>query len=258
MPRRARVDVAGAFHHVTNRGNHGGEIFRDDVDRADFLDQLAAATARQGWRCHGYCLMDDHFHLLLETPEANLARGMQWLAAVVTQRFNRHHGLVGHLFQGRYHAVLIQRQSHLLEALRYIALNPVRATMVVEAGDWPWSHHRAFAGLAPAPPWLTSGWFWDQLGSDETAAQAAYRSFIAEGRGQTQEQMTPWLQARRRGRPWGRKAGGPDLAALAASGQPAGDWMRQAQAEGYSQTAIARAAGLSQASVNRRLRTPSE
>ena len=258
MPRAMRADYAGAFHHVTNRGNHGAEVFRGDEDRRGFLAQLAAVIARQGWRCHGYCLMDNHYHLLLETPDANLARGMQWFAAGLSQRFNRRHGLAGHLFQGRYSAVVIERESHLLEAVRYIALNPVRAAMVADAADWPWSHHRALAGLTEAPDWLTRIWLWEQLATDESAAQTAYRRFVGEGRGLGPERMTPWLA---RTSPSGRARRGDavtlDSAALtdlAASANDVAEWLPRARALGYSQAAIARAGGLSQATVSRLLR----
>ena len=256
MGRPMRADFAGAFHHVTNRGNYEQVIFRDDADRAGFLACLASAVARQGWRCHGYCLMDNHFHLLLETPEANLARGMQWFAAVWTRRHNRRHGLTGHLFQSRYHSVVIEQDSHLLEAVRYIALNPVRAGMVARAEDWPWSHHRALAGLTPVSDWLTCRWLWAHWHLEEEKAQAVYRQFVAEGRQLAPERQRPWLAP---------AAALPEPAALAqlralaaAAGRDRG-WMRQAHRDmGYSQTLIAEAAGVHVATVKRVLRRKSQ
>ena len=255
MPRPQRADYAGAFQHVTNRGNHGGDIFCDDTDRQNFLNQLAAALARQEWRCHAYCLMGNHYHLLLETPDANLARGMQWFSAVLTQRFNRRHGLRGHLFQGRYKSVRIKTDSHLLQAVRYIALNPVRAGMAEGAENWLWSHHCALAGLAAAPGWLTTDWIWAQLAANEADAQAAYRQFVAEGRYLGPQAQTPWLEAGR------ENTRANSLAALRAQAAAAGDdwrWMRAAYHEhGFSLRLIAQAAGVSRMAVSRELQRPS-
>ena len=147
MARPLRLEYEGAVYHVTSRGNARDEIFLGDVDRAQFLETLGDAIRRHGWICHAYCLMTNHYHLLIETPEAGLSRGMQLLNGVYTQWFNRRHQRVGHLFQGRFKAVLVEKESHLLELARYVVLNPVRAGMVRSVRDCP--------GAATAPPPVT-------------------------------------------------------------------------------------------------------
>ena len=130
MARPLRIEFPGALYHVTSRGNARQRVFRDDEDREMFLATLAWVVERFGWRCHAYCLMDNHIHLLIETPQPNLSRGMRQLNGVYTQPFNRRHRKVGHLFQGRFKAVLVEKERYLLELARYIVLNPVRAKMV--------------------------------------------------------------------------------------------------------------------------------
>jgi REP element-mobilizing transposase RayT len=132
MARPLRVQYAGAAYHVTSRGNAGSSIFKDDKDRLTLLKVLKDVNDRYHWFCHAYCLMDNHYHLVIETPDGNLSRGMRHLNGVYTMRFNRDHQRVGHVFQGRYKAILIQKESHLLEVCRYVVLNPVRAGMVQE------------------------------------------------------------------------------------------------------------------------------
>ena len=126
MARPLRPEFPGAVYHLTSRGNARQPVFLDDADREAFLATLAEAAGRWGWLCHAHCLMTNHYHLLVETPRPTLARGMRDLNGVYTQRFNRRHGRPGHLFQGRYTAVLVERESHLLELCRYVVLNPVR------------------------------------------------------------------------------------------------------------------------------------
>ena len=125
MARPLRIEYPG-----TARGNARMPIFEDDADRAGFLDLVEAATTRFNWRCYAYCLMDNHYHLLVETIDGNLAVAMRHINGVYTQQFNRTHHRVGHLFQGRFKSVLVDQNSYLLELCRYIVLNPVRAGMV--------------------------------------------------------------------------------------------------------------------------------
>jgi putative transposase len=121
-----RHEYPGAVYHLTSRGNARQKIFLDDTDRKKFLDVLSQAVSRYGWLCHAYSLMDNHYHLLVETPKGNLSIGMRQLNGIYTQAFNRRHRRVGHLFQGRYKAILVQKQAHLLELCRYVVLNPLR------------------------------------------------------------------------------------------------------------------------------------
>jgi putative transposase len=139
MPRPPRIQVAGGLYHVTSRGNRRQAIFHDDDDRRWFLMLRHRVTQRWGWRLHAYCLMTNHFHLLVETPERNLSSGMQRLKSGYAGYFNERHSLVGHLFQQRFGSRLIEGEEHLSETLRYIALNPVRAGLCAHPAEWPWS-----------------------------------------------------------------------------------------------------------------------
>jgi len=181
MARRPRVEFPGAIHHVTGRGNAGRRIYRDDADKRRFLELLAQVAERRAWLCHAYCLMDNHYHLLVETVAANLGVGMQWLNGTYAQAFNRSAGRSGHLFQGRYHATLVKRDAHLLEAARYIVLNPVRAFLCDGAYEWEWSSYRGTAGDASAGPPLTTALVLSQFGGRPEIARARYRAFVAAG-----------------------------------------------------------------------------
>ena len=141
MARPLRIEYPGALYHVTARGNARQRIYNDSKDCQAFLDLLGKLSDRYHWLCHAYCLMTNHYHLLLETPEGNLAEGMRQLNGIYTQAFNRRHHKVGHVFQGRYHAILVDKDCYLLEVARYIVLNPVRAKMVKEAQAYLWSSY---------------------------------------------------------------------------------------------------------------------
>ena len=140
------------------------------------------------WVCHAYCLMDNHYHVVVETPEANLFRGMRQLNGVYTQRFNRQHNRVGHVFQGRYKAIHVEKDSYLLELARYVVLNPVRAGMVGSAKDWPWSSYGATASQTAPPAFLDVDWVLAAFGRRKSKAVEGYRQFVAEGKGQP----SPW------------------------------------------------------------------
>src|SRR5690348_15741607 len=154
MARALRTDFAGALHHVTSRGNEKRPIFFDDDDRLTFLKFLGEAVRRFGWSLTAYVLMTNHFHHVIQTPEANLSRGMHWLNTTYVCWFNRRHNRSGHLYQGRFKAVLIEKDTYFMEVLRYVALNPVRAGMVPRPEDYRWSSYRATVGLEHAPEWL--------------------------------------------------------------------------------------------------------
>ena len=190
MARPLRIEFPGALYHVTSRGNARQKVFRDDEDRETFLATLAAVVERFGWHCHAYCLMDNHFHLLLETPEPNLSRGMRQLNGVYTQRFNRRHRKVGHLFQGRFKAIVVDKDAYLLELARYIVLNPVRARRVKAPERYPWSSYRAMLGLAPVPAALMTDWVLEQFAATRAVARRRYRDFVCAGIGGA----SPWAQ----------------------------------------------------------------
>jgi REP element-mobilizing transposase RayT len=183
MTRPLRIEYAGAVYHITSRGNEKKAVFRDDQDRINFLNVLQHVNKRYHWICHAYCLMDNHYHLLIETPDGNLSLGMRQLNGVYTQLFNKRHQRTGHLFQGRYKSILIQKDSHLLEVCRYVVLNPVRARVVERPEAWKWSSYRATAGHETPAPCLTVDWVLGQLGRKRTTAEQEYRQFVAWGIG---------------------------------------------------------------------------
>jgi len=164
MARPLRIEYDGALYHVTSRGNDRKPIFKDENDRDLYLAILAQVTHRFHWICHAYCLMRNHYHLVIETPDGNLSKGMRQLNGVYTQAHNRRHHRVGHLFQGRFKGILIQKESHYLEVCRYVVLNPVRAKAVKHPREWPWSSYRATGGLAPVPRCLTADELLSQFG----------------------------------------------------------------------------------------------
>jgi putative transposase len=158
MSRPLRIELAGGLYHITSRGAGREDIYRSDADRAMWLDLFGEVCVRFNWVCHAWCQMTNHYHLVVETAEGNLSAGMRQLNGVYTQGFNRRHRRVGHVFQGRYKAILVEKNTHLLELARYVVLNPVRARMVTEPAGWPWSSYHAMIGAAPIPPWLRTGW----------------------------------------------------------------------------------------------------
>ncbi len=149
MGRPTRVQAADAIYHVTARGTGPSVIFREGDDRRAFLALLATVVSRYSWECYAYCLMNTHYHLLLRTPEANIAAGMHQLNSCYARSFNRRHGRVGALFQSRYHAVLVETEEHAWSIVRYLALNPVRAGLCARPEEWPWSSYSELVGAAP-------------------------------------------------------------------------------------------------------------
>lgn len=183
MARPLRIEFPGALYHVTARGDQRGAIYRDDTDRYIWLEVLGLVCARFHFVVHSYCQMTNHYHFLVETVEGNLADGMRQLNGIFSQRFNQRHDLRGHVFQGRYHAVLVQKEAHLLELARYIVLNPMRAGMVSSLDAWHWSSHHNMLNSVGAPAWLNTDWLLGQFGVASVDASAAYRQFISEGAG---------------------------------------------------------------------------
>lgn len=185
MSRPLRIELAGGLYHVTSRGDRCEAIYRDDQDRREWLTLLGEVCRRFNWRCHAYCEMTNHYHFVVETPDANLSRGMRQLNGVYTQATNRRHRLTGHLFQGRFKAILVDRDAYLLQLARYVVLNPVRAGRVGTPADWPWSSFRATAGLEPAPAWLESEWTLGQFAGERPRAEASFAAFVSQGIGQS-------------------------------------------------------------------------
>jgi len=181
MARPLRIEFEGAVYHITSRGNAKQDIYLGRTDRIEFLKLLEETTRRFHWICHAYCLMNNHYHLLIETPLGNLSRGMRHLNGVYTQAFNNRHGRIGHLFQGRYKSILVERETHLLELTRYIVLNPVRAGFVQAPELWPWSSYRATAGFEKKPEFLETTWLLSQFDDDPRQAMSDYRAFVAAG-----------------------------------------------------------------------------
>ena len=183
MPRTARLIVPGAIYHITARGDRHQPIYRDDMDRQNWLRVFGDVCQRHTWRIHAFCQMGNHYHLVAELPEPNLSIGMRDLNGLYTQRFNCRHAGNGHVFQGRFHSGIVHRQAHLLESIRYVILNPVRAGLVATPGGWPWSSYAMTCDKAKAPPWLETGWL-AQFGERREDAVVAFRRFIAEGMNQ--------------------------------------------------------------------------
>jgi REP element-mobilizing transposase RayT len=184
------LEYPGALWHVTSRGNERKAVFADDDDCGRFVEILGETVMWAGWRLHAYVLMGNHYHLLVETPDPTLSRGMRQLNGVYTQYFNFRHRRSGHLFQGRFKGILVEKDAHLTEMIRYIVLNPVRAKLCRSAKDWRWSSYWATAGLAQTPAWLHTAWTWRCFSLRSRAAgQAGYRAHVNGRRG---EEYRPW------------------------------------------------------------------
>ncbi len=192
MPRKPRVEYAGAVYHVMCRGNGGQSIYLDDADRRTYLTTLGEACERCGWRVHAFVMMGNHYHLLLETPEPNLVAGMKWLQGTYTQRFNARHRRWGHLFQGRYKAIPVHaEETGYWEAIStYIHLNPLRAGLLGSKGadlvQYGWSSYPGYVRPSGRPPWLRVDRVLGamQLG-DGVAGRNAYRQYIKKRAAET-------------------------------------------------------------------------
>lgn len=183
MARPIRIEFSGALYHVTARGDRREAIYEDDDDRRAFLKVLGQVVEDFNWICHAYCLMTNHYHLVIETPDGNLSKGMRQLNGVYTQYSNRRHGRTGHLFQGRFKAILVDGDSYLLELARYVVLNPVRARMVRDPGKWRWSSYGAMIGAVAAPEWLATDGLLGAFAKRRSTAMQRYMRFVADGIG---------------------------------------------------------------------------
>jgi REP element-mobilizing transposase RayT len=185
MARPLRLEIPGALYHLTTRGDRREPIYDDDADRRQFLDLLANALDRFDATAFAYCLMENHYHLVLQTHRANLSALMRHINGVYTQRYNRMHDKTGHLFQGRYKAIVVEQESYFLEVCRYVDLNPVRAKIVKHPRDWIWSSYRAHAGRVVGPAWLDSAALHRRLAAraPHRDGPRRYAEFVAAGRG---------------------------------------------------------------------------
>ncbi len=183
MSRPPRIQYPGALYHVTSRGNRRARIFHDERDHLIWMDLVGATVERFGFVVHGFCMMTNHYHLTVQTTDANLSLGMHFLNSSYAQHFNKRHDLSGHVIQGRFHAVLVDRDTQLLELSRYVPLNPVRTRLAAAPQDWPWSSYRYFAGLANSPPWLHMGWTLGMFSNDPSQQFARFREFVHAGIG---------------------------------------------------------------------------
>ena len=181
MTRPLRIEFPGALYHVTARGNRRSLIYIDDIDRWEWLRALTEVCTRFNFVIPAYCQMGNHYHLMIETPDGNLSQGMRHFNSIYSQYFNRRHRQVGHVFQGRFKAILVQKENYLLELSRYIVLNPVRAHCVESAGEWTWSSYRSTIGQTDAPTWLDCDWLLERFGDCKKDACSAYEKFVAAG-----------------------------------------------------------------------------
>lgn len=203
MARKLRVQYPGAIYHVVNRGDRREPIFKDDLDRRRFIETLGEACAKTSWQVHAYCLMDNHFHLVLETPLANLVPGMKWFLGTYTGRFNRRHKLFGHLFSGRYKALLVDASGggYLRTVCDYVHLNPVRAKLLTPErplGDFPWSSYGEYLKTPGRRlGWLRVDRLWGEMGipKDSAAGRRQFERMTEERR--KQDEPGEWKAIRR-------------------------------------------------------------
>lgn len=191
MSRPLRIQFEDAFYHLTSRGNAQRDIYLCDPDRTLFLDALKETIESSGWICHGYCLMTNHYHLLVETPRANLSEGMHHLNGQYSQSFNRKHRRSGHVFQGRFDSRIVEKDSYLLAVARYVVQNPVRAGVVERPEDWPWSSYLPTASKSNWVTFLHREFLLSCLSDDYEHARREYVEFVAKG-----FDVSPWENLR--------------------------------------------------------------
>jgi len=178
MARKPRLEFPGAIYHINHRGNHQEYIYLDDDDRKLFLKLLKTTIERMNWICHAYCLMGNHYYLLIEIQEGILSRGMAWLNGVYTQNFNRKYGITGHLFQGRFKSKPIEDNMQFLMAARYIVRNPLEANIVESAELWPWSSYQPTVGIMAPPEYLFVDDILSCLSTDRQSAHLFFQELV--------------------------------------------------------------------------------
>ncbi len=187
MARPLRIEYQGAFYHITSSGNEKRELFTNNNDREKFFSYCETASERYGAVIHACCLMSNHYHLLLETPLGNLSQIMRHLNGAYTAYFNNKHQRSGHLFQGRYQAIVVDSDEYAAELSRYIHLNPVRAGIVNSPGEYPWSSYQYYAGKRKKPEWLELDFVFSYFGKSTSLARKRYRQFVNSLIGQEYE-----------------------------------------------------------------------
>ena len=180
MARPLRIEYPGAFYHVTSRGNERQDVFKSQRDRERFLSYVESAVVRYGAVVHTWCLMSNHYHLLLETPLGNLSQIMRHINGAYTTYFNVKRKRAGHLFQGRYKAILVEADAYAAELSRYMHLNPVRAGMVAQPEHYPWSSYRSYIGHSTMPEWLKTDFILGSFGKNAADANKEYQRFVEE------------------------------------------------------------------------------
>jgi putative transposase len=189
MARQPRGEFPGAYYHVMSRGNNKQDIFYNNSDRVRFLKTLEKAVAASRWECYAFCLMDNHYHLVVHTPESTLANGMKYLNGVYTQWFNSKYGRVGHLLQGRFYSKFIEQEAHLMAMVRYIVQNPIRSGISADITGWEWSSYAATSGAAPCPDFLDIDFFLGLFSDNMAAARSAYREYVC-----VPAKVEPWMK----------------------------------------------------------------
>ena len=192
MTRPLRIEFPGAFYHVTSRGNKRQNIFENHEDRNTFINVFAKVIKTYGWRCFAFCLMDNHYHILIQTPNGDLSSGMRDLNGIYTQLYNQKHQTTGHILEGRYKAFVIEQGDYFLEVLRYTVLNPIRANVVKRPDDWPWSSYSATAYGRKMYPFIDQKFVLQLFSRADGLARERYRKFVQDGI----DKKSPFLEAR--------------------------------------------------------------
>lgn len=178
MARPLRIEYAGAFYHVMNRGNRSQDIFQSLYDREKYFEYLATTVERFSIKVHTYCLMTNHYHLLVETTQANLSAAIKWLNGSYATYTNTKRQQCGHLFQGRFKSILVEADEYLKHLSRYIHLNPVRAKLSEKPSEYQWSSYAAFVGKAKPPEWLETEWLLSCFGKNQKESRGNYAQFV--------------------------------------------------------------------------------
>jgi putative transposase len=181
MPRPLRIQDSERLYHVMSRGVRKTPIFTDKRDRLRFLQLFAEVVSHREWQCHAYCLMTNHYHFVVRTPNADISAGMQWLNSRFARWFDWRHGFEGHVLERRFNSVFVEGDAHLLELARYIPLNPVRAGLCRHPREWRWSSYRAMVGISERPSFLRTELVLGLLSRDEARAPRLYGDFVAAG-----------------------------------------------------------------------------